>query len=162
MQRDCCKHCRACRGQWTESFPDCSISRRYASAKAAFSPVHLGEDLNLWLQYPAYIRLWFLDWAKTLHKQNAGKFACGVIFNPSSIRKTVTSVTNYTALQSEGATADQPSFCATAAAAKDLADENSELQGYLVSNAELIRKLEKEVLHAESLSVQLLQSRAVC
>ena len=66
------------------------------------------------------------------------------------------------ALQPEGAATDQPGFCATAAAAKDLADENSELQSYLVSNAELLRRLEREVLHAESLSVQLLQSQAVC
>ena len=66
------------------------------------------------------------------------------------------------ALQAERAAADQPDFCSTAAAARDLADENSELHGYLLSNAELLRKLEREVLHAESLSVQLLQCQAIC
>ena len=65
-------------------------------------------------------------------------------------------------MQAEEAAADQPGFCATATAAENLANENLELQSYLVSNAELLRKLEREVLHAESLSVQLLQSQSVC
>lgn len=57
---------------------------------------------------------------------------------------------------------DQPSFTSTAAAADSLAKENEELQGYLHSNAELLKKLEGEMLHAESLSIQLLQVQTAC
>ena len=48
---------------------------------------------------------------------------------------------------------------ATATAAKDLTDVDGQLRTYLQSNVDLLRKLENEVLHAESLAVQLLQAQ---
>ena len=48
---------------------------------------------------------------------------------------------------------------ATATAAKDLMDVDGQLRTYLQSNVDLLRKLENEVLHAESLAVQLLQAQ---
>lgn len=56
----------------------------------------------------------------------------------------------------------QQGFCHAAAATERLADENAELQQYLLSNADLIKKLEREVLHAESLSIQLLHAQQAC
>ena len=49
----------------------------------------------------------------------------------------------------------------TALAAETLAEDNEELQAYLSSNATLLKMLESEMLHTESLTVQMLQSQAV-
>ena len=66
------------------------------------------------------------------------------------------------ALQDSGKVQTQPGFCTTASAAKTLATENEELLTYLTANAQLLKTLEQEVLHAESLAVQLLQAPQVC
>lgn len=55
---------------------------------------------------------------------------------------------------SEGKTA----FSATATAAEGLAEVDNELRACLATNSQLLEKVEVEVLHAESLAVQLLQT----
>jgi hypothetical protein len=53
-------------------------------------------------------------------------------------------------------------FSATAKAAEGLAEVDEELRTCLRTNSELLEKLEREVLYAESLAVHILQTQQAC
>ena len=62
----------------------------------------------------------------------------------------------------QAGSSEETGFSATATAAKELAEVDDELRACLATNCQLLHKLEVEVLHAESLAVQLLQAQQAC